>query len=666
MKRPLVWVALAYIATLGVVSCFWGEYPKIFFYILSFIAIVGAFYRRKPMIYMLAGAVLGMAVIIPHYSKFLEIRSKTDQIARLTLSVEETRFYGDRFGEYRGDGILRFSDGSSHRCALILAANQPYAADEGQTIVIDVKVTEVKAFWEGSGNEKLTVRQLGEISVSDTPLHPLKEYFIRLNRRLTAQSYRIMPAQQAAILNGIIFGDGRGIDSKVRDVLNTAALSHIVVVSGQHLMVAASIVTILLRDKRKPLTVWISLLCGWGFAALTGFSPSMLRGAVMFTVAQVGLLFDRRSDSVSALCLATILMTVYDPTILLNFSFILSAGAVLGIGLVGTRITKEGISAYEKLLGEISTKSAGRIGIVGTILGAQFGVLPGLVYLNGSIPTYGLITNLLVLPILLPLMLFGGACILLSFILPDLAAVLAILSGGLIQMIMRVGTLSAALPGALLPFGHHHQLLWLALAVLFACSGMFYDFDRLTRRIIALSLLLSLLVGSLVQHHYSGNTYDLYLFEGFNSVLYAKDKVGVLIGIPEKDDLYQLKMLLKRSDITELRYVVDTTDLSSDQPLVELADGFIITNLISSPNPLLQNTSDILQINLIDKSSVDQVILQGICIKIDYYTEDFSTPTAYIERDIIVEKDCKVIKLYMPLTGVNSYKIRVGDTHDLS
>lgn len=666
MKRPLVWIALAYITTLGVVSFFWGSYLKIFFYLLSGIAIIGAFYRRKPMAYMLIGLVLGVAVIIPHYFRFLEVEAKLWQEANLTLSIDEARFYGDHFGYYQGEGMLEFEDGSRYRDTIVLEAIQPYAAEEGQSITTKVKIIKVNKFWESAGGDKLTVKQMGDISISKTSLRPLREYFVKLNRALTKQTYRIMPQQSAAIINAVVLGEGRGIDDKTRDALNTAALSHIVVVSGQHLVIAASIVTILLRDKRKPVSVLISLACGWAFAALTGFSPSMLRGAIMFTTAQIGLLFGRRSDSVSALCLATLIMTAYDPTILLSFSFILSAGAVLGIGIVGSYITKEGINAYNRLFGEISPKSASRISIVGTILGAQFGVLPGLLYLSGSIPAYGLLTNLLVLPIILPLMLLGAASILLSFFAPGLAAILAILSKGLVQMILRVSYLFSSLPGALIPFSDHYQLLWLSLAVLFALLSLFYDFDKLMRRAITVSLLLAILLGSLVNYKYSHNTYDLYTFDEFNTVVYAKDKAGVIVGIPSKDDLYQLTTLLKRLDINELKYAVATSALDSDQTIVQLNEDFSIKSIVIYPDPLLQNTAEILHIDVLDKNIVSQVSLQDLPIQIDYPTTDGSTPVAYIERELLAADLCKVVKLYTPLSGVNRYKIRIGDDHDLS
>lgn len=657
MKRPLVWVALAYIATLGVVSLFWGSYFKIFFYILSGIAIVGAFYRRKPMAYMLAGAVLGMMVMIPHYLKFLEIQSKLWQQAKLTLIIEEARFYGDHYGYYEGYGVLELADGRRYKDRLTLQSNQPYAAAEGQTITAQIKIVQVNPFWQSSGGSKLTARQTGDILVSDTELRPIEGYFIRLNRSLTKQAYKIMPHESAAIINAIVLGEDRGLDKQTRDALNTAALSHIVVVSGQHLVIAASIVTILFRN--KPKAVFISLACGWGFAALTGFAPSILRGAIMFTTAQLGLLFGRRSDSVSALCLATMIMTAFDPGILLSFSFILSAGAVLGIGIVGAAITKEGINAYQKLLGEISAKSASRIGIIGTIVGAQFGVLPGLVYLSGSVPAYGLITNLLVLPQLLPLMLFGAAGIILAPIAPGLAAAPAMLCEALVKILLQISHFFALLPGALIPFDDYYQLLWLGIAVLAALLSLFCDFDKLARGALAAALLLSLLLGGWVNRSFSKNTYDLYTFQEFNTVVYAKDQAGVILGIPEKDELYQLTLLLKRLGIAKLEYAVATASLNSDQGIVQLHDDFSIVNLVCDPSPLLQTTAAILNITVVEQDRVDEVLLGDLPIKIDYRADDFSTPAAYIDRELI-ETRCKVIRLYTPLTGVNRYKINIG------
>ena len=144
------------------------------------------------------------------------------------------------------------------------------------------------------------------------------------------------------------------------------------------------------RWLRELLTITVL----WLFALLAGMSASVVRAVFMCSLYVVARWVSRDSSAINTLSLAALVMLLLHPLYLFDVGFQLSFMAMASILLVEPhfealfrRRSLPGIAAYF-------------VGIVCMSLAAQLGTFPLVLYHFGAFPTYFLLTNLLVIPIL--------------------------------------------------------------------------------------------------------------------------------------------------------------------------------------------------------------------------------------------------------------------------
>ena len=136
----------------------------------------------------------------------------------------------------------------------------------------------------------------------------------------------------------------------------------------------------------------------WGYAWLTGITPSVVRAVVMVSLVEIGRMVYRNSLSINTIAAAAVLILLVRPADLWSVSFQLSFAATFAIILFARKAEHIFHSR------ELDHTWYGRIvsWIIGTIiisLAAQLGTLPITMYYFGQISTYFLLTNLIVLPL---------------------------------------------------------------------------------------------------------------------------------------------------------------------------------------------------------------------------------------------------------------------------
>ena len=124
-----------------------------------------------------------------------------------------------------------------------------------------------------------------------------------------------------SLASAVLLGEKNALEPDVRDAFSDTGMSYLVVVSGMHL----AIITMLLKKLLKPrfgakgilrmilITAFVLL-----FAAVTGFTPSVVRAAVMMLFIVAAPLFRRESDSVNALGAAALVLTLPNPYVVGN------------------------------------------------------------------------------------------------------------------------------------------------------------------------------------------------------------------------------------------------------------------------------------------------------------------------------------------------------------
>lgn len=220
-----------------------------------------------------------------------------------------------------------------------------------------------------------------------------------LYREKIIDAYRLWGLKEdvLAVVSALTVGDKSELTRELKDSYTAAGTSHILALSGMHIVILALILSWVLYPLRYvPGGKWITsfLIVGflWSFAFLSGLSPSVIRAVVMYSLCIVASVFtESRFLGISSVSLAAFLMLVYQPLYLFDVSFQLSFVAVLSLLLIYPFIEKLFHSQW-KLINWIWKSMA-------LSMAAQLGTLPFVLCYFGTFPTYFLLANLVVTPL---------------------------------------------------------------------------------------------------------------------------------------------------------------------------------------------------------------------------------------------------------------------------
>lgn len=125
-------------------------------------------------------------------------------------------------------------------------------------------------------------------------------------------------------------------DGELKELLSNAGISHILSVSGLHLglIFGLAYFAFALFFPGLKLRLYISTIFIWLFGVLVGFTPSLLRAAIMISVSSVKMLYLPKLSNLQALAIAAIISLFVNPYYLFSVGFILSYLCMLGIIMV--------------------------------------------------------------------------------------------------------------------------------------------------------------------------------------------------------------------------------------------------------------------------------------------------------------------------------------------
>lgn len=164
----------------------------------------------------------------------------------------------------------------------------------------------------------------------------VKEGLNRLRQRSSRILYKGMDEESAGVTNAMVLGDKTGIDSEIKELYQLAGISHVLALSGLHIA-AVGLAILGLIKKLGVNTVTATIISGviiLGYAVMTGFSTSTIRAFIMFVLGAMAGCVKRTYDLLTGAAIASILILVDNPYYLYDSGFLLSFGAVLGIGIV--------------------------------------------------------------------------------------------------------------------------------------------------------------------------------------------------------------------------------------------------------------------------------------------------------------------------------------------
>jgi competence protein ComEC len=162
-----------------------------------------------------------------------------------------------------------------------------------------------------------------------------------LRRRLQHSVARGLSGERAAVLEGVVLGEERGLSENLRVRFRAAGLYHLLAVSGQNVAYVAGGAVLLAWLLGLPRMVGqiAALASIVAYVLAVGPQPSVLRAGVAGALGCVAWLSARAADRWHLLLVGAIALLAWNPYTLLDPGFQLSFAAVLAIFVLVPRLT---------------------------------------------------------------------------------------------------------------------------------------------------------------------------------------------------------------------------------------------------------------------------------------------------------------------------------------
>lgn len=276
----------------------------------------------------------------------------------------------------------------------------------GDEVLVEGKIEEAKNFSDFDYKGYLEMQNVYALSnrpkiliLKSHQLNFFKEKVLRLKQAFTFRISGLLNEPEGSLLLGILIGAKKTLPTNVTEAFNRAGLTHIIAVSGFNISIIVGSLGYAAWIIGRRYSFWLSIIFIVAFAILTGASASVMRAAIMGFLLLLALRSGRLYSITPSLCFTAAVMVLLNPKILVwdvgfELSFLATAGIVYGVPVL-------------QKLTDWWSEAVWLKNILLTTLCAIVATLPLLLFKFGQLSVIAILANLLVLPLVSPVMLIG-------------------------------------------------------------------------------------------------------------------------------------------------------------------------------------------------------------------------------------------------------------------
>ena len=318
-------------------------------------------------------------------------------------ALVESRVTSTRGERYNID-VLRINGGKCRNVKAILFADAMDVLHPGEEIAFHATIKNARrrnpgdALYVAFPERDVRIRIVGERKSVSAVCHRLRESLICEIERLP-----VSPGA-SSLLKALLTASRDGMGEERLQHFRDAGVAHALALSGMHVGIIATFMLmltlpmVLIPGGRKARYI-IAIAGIWAFTLLTGGAYSTMRAALMFTIAGIAWILERRRSVFSAICAAAMLILIFSPYALWNVGFQLSVSCVMALALFAERLNpvnhREHPVTHKICSALLVTIIA--TGVTWVVTGKYF----------GTVPLNFLFCNIVILPILPFFMGFG-------------------------------------------------------------------------------------------------------------------------------------------------------------------------------------------------------------------------------------------------------------------
>lgn len=482
--RKLMWFCIGF-----TLSCVIGIYlfsielplwPSVGVGILSLILILLRFKTCRLIGALLLGLAVGSIWLNGYDALYLQPAKQFDG-QKVSTSIEISDYsYSNGYG-CAADGRIQL-DG--HRYHVRIYFDTYMDLKPGDQVYGDFTISltipdgdEESEYYQGKGIF-LIANAEKDVSAQTNGKVPAKYYAAKLRRQIVELLNAVFPEDVLGFVRALLIGDSSLLTYEEDTAFKVSGIRHVIAVSGLHVSILFALVYAAVGRHR----VWTSVV---GipvlvlFAAIAGFTPSIIRACVMQSLMMLALLLEQEYDPPTALSFAVLVMLLINPMTITSVSFQLSVGCMLGIFLFSGRVNRYLL----RKLGNPAGKTVGArfarwfAGSISVTLSAMAVTTPLVAWYFDMVSIVSVITNLMTLWVVSAV--FYGimlACVCGALWLPLGKAIAWIISWA-VRYILFVAKSLAALPFAAVYTCSRYVVLWI-----FVCYLLFAVFMMIEKK----------------------------------------------------------------------------------------------------------------------------------------------------------------------------------------
>ena len=290
---------------------------------------------------------------------------------------------------------------------------------------------------------------VGKSGVKVTPeAHPtlgmrFHRQIAAIRAHYAASMQAVMPAHDAAAIFAMLFGGYDGIDPELLVQFTTTGIVHILSVSGSHISLLAAVLAWLGGLLRLPrlVTAALVIFAITVYTFLAGCVPPVVRSAILGGLTFFALALGRERDARLLLLIVGLVMLLAWPLLLFHISFQLSFLATAGLLYLSPRL-----AAWFRAHG-LPRVLAGSFALS---ISAQGATLPVIAYYFNQLSLSCLLANLLVVPIVELMIVFGLFAGLVGWLVAPLGNLVFVLDSLMLGLVREMTRVLASLPGSMI------------------------------------------------------------------------------------------------------------------------------------------------------------------------------------------------------------------------
>ena len=303
---------------------------------------------------------------------------------------------------------------------------------------------------------------------------PVLDYAFKVRNVLKNRIEHYLPnTETQAIALALLVGVKDFLSEDLKTAYASAGAMHVLAVSGLHVGILYMILLGFLKplEKRKRgnvLIAIIAILVIWCYTFVTGMSPSVLRAATMFSVFATSKAIARESNIYNSLGISAFILMMLDPNLIFEVGFQLSFLAVTGI-----------VYLQPKIYGLLYAKNyvLDKVWMITAVsIAAQISTLPLTIYYFHQFPTYFFLSNLVVIPGAMIIMIGGIGMLALGSLMDFLGVAIGWMLHWIIWFVNWIVQLVERIPGSLITWLYFDELQMFLVygTLILALLGLFH------------------------------------------------------------------------------------------------------------------------------------------------------------------------------------------------